>query len=184
MAQQLDWMVLPNNNVASEVLPATEYTYDLYNLTILKALCSGSRTLGVNLTWGDPTKTDNIRFQKQNGSPGAIKFDEPLAIRVRGESWLVYQKGRHGVNLGWSDEPKFEWRIKGQAAGTSLISGNGVGLFSTVENDYLMYEPRDYGINLKWFKDSGKYDDWTSAWNSTYGKFARKAGEKIFELAV
>ena len=36
-----------------------------------------------------------------------------------------------------------------------------VSLYNTVENDYLIYEPRDWGINLKWFKDSSKYDDLT-----------------------
>jgi hypothetical protein len=47
--------------------------------------------------------------------------------------------------------------------------GHTVGLLSTVENDYLMYERRDRGINLKWYKDSGKYDDLTRPRTSSSG---------------
>ena len=37
--------------------------------------------------------------------------------------------------------------------------GKVVGLYSLVEKDSLMYESRDWGINLKWFKDAGKWND-------------------------
>ena len=35
-----------------------------------------------------------------------------------------------------------------------------IGLFNAVERDRLMYERRDWGINLKWYKDAGKHDKW------------------------
>ena len=28
-----------------------------------------------------------------------------------------------------------------------------------VEKDFLFYDPRSYGINLKWLRDKGKYND-------------------------
>ena len=40
-------------------------------------------------------------------------------------------------------------------------AGKAVGLYSMVEKDSLMYESRDWGINLKWFKDSGKYQTYS-----------------------
>lgn len=162
MAQQLDWIILPDTRVAGNVLPSPEYKYDLYNLTTAEAICYGERTLGINLTWTDPSKTNNIRFQGQSGGSDPIKFDEPIAIHVRGGKWLVYKKRDTGINLGWSDTPKFEWLFKGGAAGASVVSGNTLGLYSTVENDYIMYEERDWGINLKWYKDKGKHDTWTT----------------------
>lgn len=170
MAQQLDWMIVPRDLVAGDVVPAPQHTYDLLNLTVGEALCYGERNWGINLRWCDPAKTDNIRFQKQNGATDPIKFDEPVAINVRAGKWLVYQKGRNGINLGWSDAPKFEWLIKGEPAGTPLVSGNQVGLFSTVENDYLMYESRDWGINLKWLKDAGEYMTFTKLRKSLPGQ--------------
>lgn len=157
MAQQLDWTILPTNLVAGNVTPSSEYTYDLFNITTSEALCYGQRTWGINLTWTDPATSNNVLFQKQSGSSNSITFDEPIAIQVRGCKWLVHEKRTTGINLGWSDTPKFEWLFKGGAAGKPIISGNQVGLFSTVANDYLMYEKRDWGINLKWFKDKGQH---------------------------
>src|SRR5262245_48737703 len=113
MAQQMDWMILANNFVAGDVLPAAQYTYDLFNLTDGEALCYGERDWGINLRWCDPAKTDNIRFQKQGGAADSIKFEEPVAINVRGGKWLVYQKRDTGINLGWSDIAKCEWLLKG-----------------------------------------------------------------------
>lgn len=162
MAQQLDWSILPDDLVAGNVLPTTEYKYDLYNLTTKEAICYGERTIGINLTWTDPSKSTNLRFQKQSGENSPIKFDEPIAIHVRGGKWLVYKVRDEGVNLGWSDTPKFEWLFKGGVAGAPVISGNQLGLYSTVENDHIMYEKRDWGINLKWYKDKGEHDTWTT----------------------
>lgn len=162
MAQQLDWLVLPDNSVAGNVLSSPEYKYDLYNLTTGDAICYGERTLGINLTWTDPSKTNNIRFESQSGGSKPIKFDEPIAIHVRGGKWLVYKVRDRGINLGWSDTPKFEWLLKGGTAGAPVVSGNTLGLYSTVENDYVMYEKRDWGINLKWYKDKGQHATWTT----------------------
>jgi hypothetical protein len=119
----------------------------------------GQRTWGVNLVWGDPAKTDNVRFQRQSGSKEPLKFDEPIAINLKGGGFLVYQKRDKGINLGWSQAPKFEWKISGGDAGSEVPANQLIGLHNNVENDSVMYEERSWGINLKWFKDSGKYNE-------------------------
>jgi hypothetical protein len=66
--------------------------------------------------------------------------------------------------LGWSDEPRYEWRFDhalGGHAGEAIEAGAQLGLYSIVVKDYLMYEPRDNGINLKWLADSGRFDELT-----------------------
>lgn len=181
MAQQLDWSILPSNLIAGNVVPSSEYTYDLFNITTSEALCYGERTLGINLTWTDPSKTNNIRFQSQSGGRNPIKFDEPIAIHVRGGKWLVYKKRDTGINLGWSDSPKFEWLLKGGAAGAPVISGNQVGLYNTVEDDHVMYEKRDWGINLKWYKDKGEHDTLTTI-VTTAGDVIKVAGPLVAAL--
>lgn len=160
MANLLDWKVLSNNTSVKQVIPNNDsHTYDLYNPTVAEALKYMVRTWGINLGWTDPDASDNIRFQRQSGSKEPIKFEEPIAINIRGGKWLVYHVRDKGINLGWSDTPKFEWIFKGGNAGNEVNTDTIVGLYNTVENDTVMYEPRTWGINLKWFKDSGKHNE-------------------------
>ena len=161
MAQRYDWSIIPNKNGIMDVRPQDFHYYDLYNVTNSEALCYGERTWGINLRWCDPAKSENVRFVRQGGGNGPIVFDEPIAIHVRGGSFLVHQSGRRGINLGWSDSPRYEWQIKTDkgAPGSSVKAGTLVGLYNAVENDFLMYEQRDWGINLKWLGDSGKHQE-------------------------
>lgn len=159
MAELLDWSIVPNDPSVKTVVPDNaNYVYDLLNLTCSECIQYGQRTWGINLVWGDPAKKDNIRFQRQPGSKEPLKFEEPVAIYVRGGGFLIYKERKFGINLGWSYTPKFEWKILGGTAGTDVPATKQIGVFNTVANDSVMYEPRDFGINLKWFKDSGKYD--------------------------
>ena len=159
MAELKDWTILGNKPSLTQVIPDnTGFSYDLFNITDSECLVYGERFGdNINLRWGDPGKSDNIRFQRQSGATGPIKFEEPIAINVKQGGFLVYQSGRWGINLGWSKTPKFEWKILGGTKDEVVTVGKKVGLYSTVEKDSLMYESRDWGINLKWFKDSGKY---------------------------
>ena len=159
MAEQLDWAIWGRDTSVKTVVPdATFFSYDLYNVTNSEAIVYGSRQGdNINLVWGDPDKSNNIRFVKKSGSTDPLTYDEPVAINVRGGKFLVYEKGRQGINLGWSPSPRYEWTFVGGAPGKAIPTFTRVGLFNEVENDVLMYEPRDWGINLKWYKDSGKY---------------------------
>lgn len=163
MAELLDWSVVPNDPSVKTVAPDSgNFAYDLLNLTCSQALKYGQRTWGINLVWGDPAQMDSIRFQRPSGSKEPVKFEEPIAVYVRGGGFLIYKKRDTGINLGWSSTPKYEWKILGGNAGSEVPTMKQVGLFNMVENDSVMYEPRDWGINLKWFKDSGKYDSLSS----------------------
>lgn len=159
MAELLDWTILANNPSETHVIPEdSAYSYDLFNITDSECLVYGERPgNNINLRWGDPGKSDNVRFQRQSGSKDPLKFEELIAIKIRGGNFLVYQSGRWGINLGWSSTPKFEWKFLGGNAGDVIETGKAVGLYSMVEKDSLMYEARDTGINLKWFRDAGKY---------------------------
>jgi len=181
MAQLLDWTIIPNNPSETNVIPEdNSYSYDLFNITDSQCLVYGHRPgNNINLRWGDPGNSDNIRFRRESGSTEPIKFEEPIAIHIRQGNFLVYQRGRAGINLGWANTPKFEWRILGGKAGDVIVTGKKVGLYSTVEKDSLMYEPRDWGINLKWFKDSGKFGDISKLINA--GKIVRDVFEMVSE---
>ena len=166
MAGQLDWSIFGKDpSVNKTVVPDdTRHTYDLFNLTDSNALVYGHRPGdNINLRWGDPDKSDNIRFERESGSKDPLRYGEPIAINVREGKFLVYESGRWGINLGWSDKPRFEWKLMGGEKGEVVPTFKPVGLYNSVEHDYLIYESRDSGINLKWFKDSGKYQEISKA---------------------
>ena len=162
-----DWTILSDSPSVGLVIPEEpEYTYDLFNITDSEAVVYGERRWGINLKWGDPTKSNNVRFRRESGSTEAIKFEEPIAINIRGGGYLVYQPDRWGINLGWSNTPKYEWLILGDTAGNQVPVGKAVGLYSLVEKDSIAYEGRDWGINLKWFKDAGKWTKLRKLWEA------------------
>ena len=163
MAKKLDWAIIPNKTTVTSVTPERNHRYDLYNLRNSEAVCYGKRRWGINLVWCDPADSDNIRFQRNGSRKGPITFEELLALHVRKGKFLKYQGGRKGINLGWSDDPKFEWKIMGGKAGDEVKTGITVSLFNTVEKDFLIYDSRSVGINLKWSKDEGKFNELSEA---------------------
>jgi hypothetical protein len=156
---ELNWVIMAASNVEESVRPRAKHSYDLLNTTENEALMYGERKYGINLVWGDPGASDNIRFQRQAGTDEPLKFGELVAINVRRGGFLRYQKRDYGINLNWADGPVFEWKIMGGAAGGDVQSGKVIALFNTVEKDHLFYDPRTYGINLKWVRDVGKFNE-------------------------
>jgi hypothetical protein len=155
---ELNWIITSHNNSVTPVVPAGTHTYDLLNTTVKEAIVYGERRYGINLVWGDPEKSDNIRFQRASGSKGPLQFGELIAINVRRGGFVVYQKREFGINLVWRKVPSFEWQIAGGKKGEIVKTGKVVALFNTVEKDFLFYDPREYGINLKWLRDKGKFN--------------------------
>lgn len=158
-----DWSILNRDGSVQDVTPnAVHDDYDLFNLTDHECLVYGHRPgNNINLRWGDPGQSDNVRFVREDGGSGPLTYGAKVGIHIRGGDWLRYQSGRWGINLGWSGSPVFEWVFEGGAAGAAVQTGTPLALYNTVEQDYLFYEPRDWGINLKWLKDSGKYAEIT-----------------------
>lgn len=151
---------LPNLEQPNVPVTSTDwYAYDLYNRNEKEAIRYGSRQYGINLRWGDPGASDNVRFAQRPGAAGPIKAEELIAIDVKGGGFLKYQGDRWGINLGWSATAVFEWQIVPPERGAAITTGSSVAIFNTVEKDFLFYDARTYGINLKWIKDKGEYNN-------------------------
>lgn len=175
MARKNDWTVAADSTTLHQVIPdAATYHYDLFNLTERECLVYGHRDWGINLRWGDPSNSNNIRFERQSGSNEPIRSGELIAINVRGGGFLIYEGRDYGINLAWSRTPRFEWKLMGASDGQPIPTGTALGLYNTVENDYLMYEERDWGINLKWLKDAGQHNRLHNAVD---------AGRKVVDVA-
>jgi hypothetical protein len=159
MEDQMNWVFTANHDSIKTVTPQATHTYDLVNTTIHEAVRYGEREYGINLLWGDPGAADNLYFRTASGSAAPIVFGELFAINVRGGGFLVRKQREYGICLGWANVPSFEWRVDGGQDGQPVPTGVAVGLFNTIENDHLFYDPRTYGINLKWLRDKGRFND-------------------------
>jgi hypothetical protein len=98
-------------------------------------------------------------FQRETGTSDPLKYGELIAIKIKGGGFLHNQLRDYGIGLVWRDTPCCEWKFVGGNAGDVVQSGSVVALFNTTANDFVFYDPRTYGVNLKWLKDKGKYND-------------------------
>src|SRR5437667_717671 len=153
LAQQ--WRITqPDDETGQAILPRTRY--GLRNLVIERSLRYGERSFGINLEWDRAMRLGNISFERSSASNDSIRYDEPIAIRIKREqdsAYLRYQRRDTGINLSWSPTAVYEWRLGGGSAGAGVDTAKGVSLYSLVENDYLVYCERPLGLNLRWQKD-------------------------------
>ena len=153
LAQQ--WRITqPDDQTGQAVLPRTHY--GLRNLVVERSLRYGERSFGINLEWDRAMRLGNVSFERSSASNDSIRYDEPIAIRIKREqdsAYLRYQKRHTGINLSWSPTAVYEWRLGGGSAGAGVDTSKGVSLYNLVENDYLVYCARPFGINLRWLKD-------------------------------
>ncbi|WP_157519375.1 hypothetical protein [Herbidospora mongoliensis] len=187
MSDQVNWFVIPSDNSVTSILSNNEPSYDLFNETVFQRLVYGEREYGINLVWEDPEPaTPSIRFLAASGAPSAILYGERVAINVRGGGYLRYGEREYGINLKWSDEPVYEWRLLGNPSlvNTPVDIANPVGLYNTVANDYVFYDPRRYGINLKWLRDKGKFNSkpWYESVADALTGILDELGNFVFEI--
>jgi hypothetical protein len=154
---------------------------------VLQRVVYGSQEYGINLVWDDPDPTSpSIRFLPLSGATTPITYGERVAIHVRGGGYLRYGEREYGINLKWSDSPVYEWRLRGDSPpnNTPIDITNSVGLFNTVSSDYLFYDPRRHGINLKWLRDKGKHNSkpWYESVTDAASGFFSELGNFFYEL--
>jgi hypothetical protein len=147
-----DWRILGEGPVVRD-----KKFYRLQNQTNNLCLVYGWRPLGINLKWGGcQAASPNVFFRRRSGNASdPITFDEPVAIYVTGGFYLYYGWRQFGINLKWSNTPKYEWLIRnggGRPVPTNYLN---VALFNQTTRDYVVYCERPIGINLRWARDCG-----------------------------
>lgn len=175
--ETLEWAVFGETKSVKTIVPDIDHDYDLFNVKIGEALVYAERPVGINLNWTDPANSNNVRFARQNGSTGPIRYKEPIAINIRKGGWLVYKKRDFGINLGWSETPRFEWRIDGGEPKDNVLIPGLIALYNTVANDWLFYARREFGINLRWTADEGTREWFQDA--VTLGSILKKYYDKF-----
>lgn len=187
MSDQLNWYIIPSDNSLTTIVPNEAHAYDLFNETVLQRLIYGSQQYGINLVWDDPDPaTPSISFVPLSGATTPILYGERVAIHVRGGGYLRYGERDNGINLNWSDTPVYEWRLRGDSppSNAPVDLTKAVGLFNIRHNDYLFYDPRRRGINLKWLRDKGKYNSkpWYESVTDAVSGFFSELANFIYEI--
>ena len=129
--------------------------YGIKNLVVQRSFIYGERDRGINLNWAKENQS-NIIIKRKSASTEPIKFGELVAIQVKDspQKWyLKYKVRTRTVNLGWSTTPVYEWKFIGGKDDEVVTTSRGLGIYSIVEKDNLVYCKRNWGINLKWEKD-------------------------------
>jgi hypothetical protein len=107
----------------------------------------------INLGW-DRQEPQNISIEKAGG--GIINYDDPVAIKVDRGGYIKYGKRDISINLKWSANPVYEWRIQGGQGAVQL--GQPVKFFNTVSGHSAVYCYRKAGAWLKWEQDCSQAD--------------------------
>jgi hypothetical protein len=119
-----------------------------------QALTYGERSQGINLVWGSPEENNAYFVGRTPRRP--LRYGEHLAFHVRDGGFVKYLVRDHGINLGWSSTPRYEWILYGRnkARGSFVRSGDRVALYNMPNHKYVVYGERDEGINLVWSRAS------------------------------
>jgi hypothetical protein len=95
-------------------------------------------------------------FNRQCAGSGPVTYGEVLAIGNGNQpSFVKYQERTFGINLGYSDEPHYEWRILGGTPGRPVSCGDLVAIYnvratSATVPGLLRHFDRTVGGDLGW----------------------------------
>ena len=143
------------------VPPSTNYAFGLINTSAGQQVRYGERRFGINLVY-DSGSNREWRLERLNGSTGALRWDEPLALKnLKIGKYVYYEERDYGINLAWTGARVAQWRLRGGAAGSTIPGRLLVALYNDREPDYVIHGSREFGINLCWA------GDWHFGWPYT-----------------
>lgn len=191
MSDELNWIILPNdqNTVTLDSTATAEYHF--FNEYSYQCLAYKKTEYGINLGWaelepGVAAPAFHVLRRNDDGAP--VQYGDLVAIAVEPGGYLTYGEQEYGIDLKWSGSPKFEWRIRGDSPplGSTVKLGQLVALHNTRipgGADYLICDPRRYGIQLKWGRDKGRFNSrpWYGSLASGLGGFLSQVGSFVFE---
>jgi hypothetical protein len=126
----------------------TATSYSLFNTKINSRLGYDNRVFGVDLGW--TSDGGQFEFRRDSGNVRdhrrtAISETENVAIyNTKTRRYLkYYRRGETKAELEWSTTPVLEWQVQRQ-------SGSRFALFNDRVDRYLVYQFKNYGINLGW----------------------------------
>lgn len=142
------WKVLNASSVENGV------QYHLLNTKNSSRIGYGNRWFGVDLEW--TSGGGDFVFMKDSGKPnvrdhrrGPLATDQNVSIyNTKTRRYLRYEKrGDAKAELEWNSTPRYEWQLDSQQGAT-------FSLLNTRVKKHLVYQVKNYGINLGWYETS------------------------------
>jgi hypothetical protein len=155
------WQVLPSE----PLVPGRSFA--LFTAAPDQFVAYGRREYGINLKWiprkqqhdfGAPA---NFAVSRSSGSDDPIRYGEAVALKEQTGGYIGYKTRRYGINLDFSNQPSFEWEVRGGRIGELVtytktgdsafnISDVVIGLFNRKAGCFVVSGQREYGIDLVW----------------------------------
>jgi hypothetical protein len=129
---------------------------NLWNRQERRYLQWEDQTFGINLGWtDDASAATSVRvsrwFFTRSDTTHPIRYGDKLAIGNGGSpSYIRYAERTWGINLDWSDTPRYEWKILGKKKGVAVRSNDAVSIYNTVTKQPLIYFDRTVGGDIGW----------------------------------
>jgi hypothetical protein len=149
------WIVLDLNRRSLDIRPGQRFLLkNSTNRHFLQYKKQGTFG-GINLGFSDnaepSTAAKVVHWEIVNRQRTPVKYGEPVAIRCR-DGYLRYGSRTVGINLDWSDNPVFEWRLLGGRQGTPVRTGQWLSIFNmhAQPGEPLIYFKREVGGNIGW----------------------------------
>jgi hypothetical protein len=144
--------ITSNDPAGSDVLSGTQ-RYRLLNRTLFRKVRYGERPVGINLNWGLTGGATNIRFEKLEDDGRPLHYNGSVAIHIDDGGYLHQEWRSFGVELGWSSEPVYHWRIHGPdvISGRPVRTNYEIAIYSKPMRGWLIQREQMFGIDLGWW---------------------------------
>lgn len=142
----------------------TNTGYNLFSKSNNKYLTYGKQSVGINLVYSASPSDKKIHFVLPDGKEREILTGEPVALGIGGgEAFLRYQNRPVGINLDWSVNPSYEWRIYGASGekGKPISTEQYIAIGNVnvkPERDFMIFLKRPAAVDLGWTSSPGWWD--------------------------
>lgn len=164
-----------------------ERNYQLKGKLPRKFLQYEKQTAGINVGWTDnanqttAAKVQRWFFARDGENETPLRYGEPVAMGYGTKpSFLCYKTRDYGINLAYTDNPCFQWKVLGGKPGQHVKTGDWVALLNTKINECMIYFERPMVAHIGW--PSSK--SWSEQFEDKLGELAGKALEKALEAGV
>ena len=154
VARYKQWSI---GGAAADTPVVIKSNYNLHNKKTKKYLQYESQSWGINLGWTDDAhqvtadRVKQWRFERSGSAAGPILYGEEVAIyNTRDKKFVHYTHRDVGINLGWSEQPVYEWKLLGSEKGKPVLVGDPIAIYNEKDEECLIYFDRTVGGDIGW----------------------------------
>lgn len=151
-------------NLKSQNQYATNTGYNMLCRTNKKYLTYKEVKLGINLDYVSDAAVKKAHFRLPDKKEREILTGEKVALGIGGgDAFLKYAHRTVGINLDWSENPVYEWKIFGATGeeGKPIATGEWVCMINLnvqPKADFFIYFDRPAGGDVGWTTSKGFWD--------------------------